>query len=139
MKLSTRGKYGLYAMIFLAQHAGEGPQSLKAFSELNVPEAYLEQLLGSLRRAELVKALRGAQGGYLLSREPEEITLRSIVEAMEGPISFSDCVSAPESACARSVDCPAKGVWEYLTGEVNSLLDRITLKEMVDQNLHRTI
>ena len=79
MKLSTRGKYGLYAMIFLTQRHGEGPQSLKAFSELNLPEAYLEQLLGSLRRAELVSAVRGAQGGYLLSREPESITLRNIV------------------------------------------------------------
>ena len=139
MKLSTRGKYGLYAMIFLAQRHGDGPQSLKAFSELNLPEAYLEQLLGSLRRAELVNAVRGAQGGYLLSRDPEEITLRNIVEAMEGPVSFSECVSSPESACARSGDCPAKGVWEYLTGEVNSLLDKITLRDMVDQNLHHTI
>ena len=57
MKLSTRGKYGLYAMIFLAQHEGEGPQSLKAFSALGTPEAYLEQLLGTLRRADLVKTV----------------------------------------------------------------------------------
>jgi Rrf2 family protein len=139
MKLSTRGKYGLYAMIYLAQHHGEGPQALKAIAEVGTPEAYLEQLLGALRRAELVNAVRGAQGGYLLSREPEKITLRNIVEAMEGPISFSDCVSSPESACARSGDCPAKGVWEYLTGEVNSLLDKITLRDMVDQNLHHTV
>ena len=139
MKLSTRGKYGLYAMIYLAQHDGEGPESLKAFSELNLPEAYLEQLLGALRRAELVKTVRGAQGGYLLSRAPEEITVRDIIEAMEGPISFSECVSAPENACARSVDCPAKGVWAYLTGEINGLLDKITLQDMVRNNLHHAI
>ena len=130
MKLSTKGKYGLYAMIFLTQHHGEGPQSLKAFGEVGVPEAYLEQLLGALRRAGLVTAVRGAQGGYLLARPPEEITVRNILEAVEGPLSFSDCVTHPESPCERSAHCPAKGVWEYLTGEINSLLDRITLADM---------
>ena len=135
MKLSTRGKYGLYAMIFLAQHEGEGPQSLKAFSALGTPEAYLEQLLGTLRRADLVKTVRGAQGGYQLSREPSQITARNIIEAMEGPLNFSDCVSEPEHACNRSAHCPAKGVWAYLTGQVNGLLDGITLQDMVDNNL----
>ena len=133
MKLSTKGKYGLYAMIFLAQRHGDGPQSLKAIGELNLPEAYLEQLLGSLRRAGLVQTVRGAQGGYMLSREPEKITLREILEAMEGPVSFSDCVTDPENACARSEACPARGVWEYLTDEINALLDRITLKEIVEK------
>ena len=135
MKLSTRGKYGLYAMIYLAQHEGEGPQSLKAFAALGTPEAYLEQLLGSLRRAQLVKTVRGAQGGYELSRKPENITARDIIEAMEGPLNFSDCVSGADHACDRSAHCPAKGVWEYLTGQVNGLFDSITLADMVKQNL----
>ena len=69
MKLSTRGKYGLYAMIYLAQHAGEGPQSLRAIAELGLPDPYLEQLLGSLRRAGLVTSVRGAQGGYMLEKK----------------------------------------------------------------------
>lgn len=135
MRLSTRGKYGLYAMIYLAQHAGEGPQALKAIAEPVTPEAYLEQLLGSLRRADLVRTVRGAQGGYQLSRPPEEITARDILEAMEGPLSFSECVGEGESSCARSGDCPAKGVWEYLTARVNGLLDGITLQDMIDQNI----
>ena len=138
MKLSTKGKYGLYAMIFLAEHHGEGPKSLRAFGEVGVPEAYLEQLLGALRRAGLVTTVRGAQGGYLLARPPKEITVRNILEAAEGPLSFSDCVTHPESPCERSGHCPAKGVWEYLTGEINSLLDRITLDDMINQSLHRT-
>ena len=136
MKLSTRGKYGLYAMIFLAQHEGEGPQSLKAFAALGTPEAYLEQLLGTLRRADLVKTVRGAQGGYQLSRDPSQITARDIIEAMEGPLNFSDCVSGADNACDRSENCPAKGVWAYLTGQVNGLLDGITLSDMVQQNLN---
>ena len=132
MKLSTKGKYGLYAMIFLARRHGEGPQSLKAFGELNLPEAYLEQLLGSLRRAGLVNTVRGTQGGYLLSREPEKITVKEILEAMEGPLRFAECVSDTEQPpCANSESCPARGVWEYLTGEVNALLDRITLAQII--------
>ena len=139
MKLSTRGKYGLYAMIFLAQHDGEGPQSLMAFSALGTPEAYMEQLLGSLRRANLVKTVRGAQGGYQLSRSPGDITARDVIEAMEGPLSFSECVSDKSSACGRSGDCPARGVWEFLTGRVNGLLDSITLTDMIQNNLHQTM
>ena len=135
MKLSTRGKYGLYAMIFLAQHDGDGPQNLKAFAELGTPEAYLEQLLGTLRRAELVKSVRGVQGGYQLSRAPSEITARDILEAMEGPLSFSECVSSRTSSCERSTYCPARGVWEYLTDRFNGLLDSITLQDMVENNL----
>ena len=135
MKLSTRGKYGLYAMIYLAQHDGEGPQSLKAIAELGTPEAYLEQLLGSLRRAELVKTVRGAQGGYQLSRPAGQITARNILEAMEGPVSLSDCVGETDTPCARSGNCPAKSVWEFLTDKFNGLLDSITLKDMVNQNL----
>ena len=139
MKLSTKGKYGLYAMIFLAQRQGEGPQSLKAFGKLNLPEAYLEQLLGSLRRAGLVSTVRGTQGGYLLAREPESITIKEILEAMEGPMMFSDCVAdGDQQPCARSGTCPARGVWEYLTGEINALLNRITLADIVAQNLHHS-
>ncbi|MBR4538287.1 MAG: Rrf2 family transcriptional regulator [Clostridia bacterium] len=139
MKLSTKGKYGLYAMIFLAQRQGEGPQSLKAFGELNLPEAYLEQLLGSLRRAGLVNTVRGTQGGYFLSREPERVTVKEILEAMEGPLRFSDCVAEPEQPCARSGTCPARGVWEYLTGEINALLNRITLSDIVSHNLRNVM
>ena len=133
MKLSTRGKYGTYAMIFLAQHGGEGPVSLKAFAPLGLPEAYLEQLLGSLRRAGLVSASRGAQGGYRLSRPAEDISARDILEALEGPLSFSDCVNDAEP-CARSEGCPARGVWEYLTGRVNGLMEEIALSDMIRQS-----
>lgn len=131
MKLSTRGKYGLYAMIYLAQHDGEGPQSLKNITELGLPDSYLEQLLGSLRRAGLVTTVRGAQGGYQLSRKPEEITLRHIIEAMEGPLNLSECVGEQETSCPRGSSCPARGVWEYLTDEINGLFTSITLTDMV--------
>lgn len=138
MKLSTRGKYGLYAMIYLARHAGEGPQSLRAIAELGLPDPYLEQLLGSLRRAELVKTVRGAQGGYQLSRSPDEITARDILEATEGPISLSECVGEQENYCPRGgSNCPAREVWEYLTDQINGLLDGITLTDMLRQKMNK--
>ncbi|MBQ2700665.1 MAG: Rrf2 family transcriptional regulator [Clostridia bacterium] len=133
MKLSTKGKYGLYAMYYLASQAGEGPQPLRAIAEMNVPEQYLEQLLGSLRRAGLVTTVRGAQGGYQLSRLPREITVGDIIDATEGPLAISECLSDTES-CHKSGQCPARRVWESLSNSINALLQSITLQDMLDQN-----
>ena len=135
MKLSTKGKYGLYAMYYLAQHTGDGPQPLKAVSAIGVSEDYLEQLLGNLRRAGLVTSVRGAQGGYRLSRPAREITARHIIEAMEGPLNLSECVGEQENVCPRGSHCAARGLWAYLTDEINGLLSSITLTDMVNQNI----
>ena len=102
MKLSTRGKYGLYAMAYLAQKADEGPQPLRAIAQLNLPEQYLEQLLGSLRKAGLVTTVRGAQGGYQLALPPEQITVGHIIDAMEGPLSLSECATDADNCCPHS-------------------------------------
>lgn len=139
MKLSTRGKYGVYAMIYLAQHAGEGPKTLQKIAELGLPEQYLEQLLGSLRRAGLVKTVRGAQGGYQLSRAPDTITAKDVIEAMEGPLNLSECVGEPADCCPRGGECAARGVWEYLTTEINELLQSITLTDMLLQKHQRRV
>lgn len=132
MKLSTKGKYGLYAMFYLAQHAGSGPQPLKSVAEIGVPEDYLEQLLGNLRRAGLVTTVRGAQGGYQLAMEPGSITVGDIIDATEGPLSMSDCVG-DESCCHRSGQCKTRRVWEYLSTSINDLLQSISLQDMLDQ------
>lgn len=136
MKLSTRGKYGLYAMFYLAAQAGNGPQPLKAIAETGVPEQYLEQLLGTLRRAGLVSTVRGVQGGYQLAREPSQITVRDIIDAMEGPVALADCLQAGE-ACLKSEGCPARMVWSRLTDQINELLQGITLKDMLKDMLLR--
>jgi len=130
MKLSTRGKYGLYAMFYLAQHQGEGPQSLQSIASTGVPKQYLEQLLGNLRRAGLVTTVRGAQGGYQIAKDPEDITLLAIMDAMEGPIELTECVSE-DSFCDRSCTCPVRHVWQRLTDSINSELAKITLGGML--------
>ena len=132
MKLSTKGKYGLYAMDYLAQHEGDGPQPLKAVAEIGVQEDYLEQLLGTLRRAGLVTTVRGAQGGYQLARAPEDITVGDIIDATEGPLSISECIS-DEGCCHRSGECRTRRVWEYLSNSINGLLQSISLRDMLEQ------
>lgn len=132
MKLSTKGKYGLYAMFYLAQHKGSGPQPLKAVAEIGVPEDYLEQLLGNLRRAGLVTTVRGAQGGYQLAKAPEDITVGDIIDATEGPLSISECIS-DEGCCHRSGECRTRRVWEYLSNSINGLLQSISLRDMLEQ------
>ena len=133
MKLSTKGKYGLYAMFYLAQHEGSGPQPLKAVAEIGVPEDYLEQLLGNLRRAGLVTTVRGAQGGYQLAKAPEAITVGDIIDATEGPLSISVCIS-DEGCCHRSGECRTRRVWEYLSNSINGLLQSISLRDMLEQD-----
>lgn len=130
MKLSTRGKYALYAMVYLAQRVDDGPQPLREIAQLGLPEQYLEQLLGSLRKAGLVTTVRGAQGGYQLAKPAEEISVGHIIDAMEGPLNLSEC--ATEGVCPRGGDCPTRKVWEYLTASINDLLYSITLKSMLE-------
>ena len=133
MKLSTKGKYGLYAMFYLAQQAGNGPQPLKSVAEIGVPEDYLEQLLASLRRAGLVTTVRGVMGGYQLALPPEDISVGDIIDATEGPLNISECIG-DESRCARSGVCRTRRVWEYVTGEINQVLQSITLRDMLNED-----
>ena len=130
MKLSTRGKYGLYAMYYLARHEGEGPQSLQSVASTGVPKQYLEQLLGNLRRAGLVGSVRGAQGGYQLARPPSQITMLDIIDAMEGPIELSECMT-DEGHCDRACACPVRRVWQRLTDSINRELAAVTLGDML--------
>ncbi len=131
MKLSTRGKYGLYAMFYLAQHQGKGPQSLQNIAATGVPKQYLEQLLGNLRRAGLVSTVRGVQGGYQIAKPPGDISLLDIIDAMEGPIELSECMT-DESCCDRSCACPVRKVWQRLTDSINHELACVTLQSMLE-------
>ena len=133
MKLSTKGKYALYAMHYLALKSGEGPQPLRAIAEIGVPEQYLEQLLGNLRRAGLLKTVRGAQGGYELAKAPKDITVGDIIEATEGPICLSDCL-ADETPCTKSDACAARFVWDKINRRINDILQSINLNDMLTKN-----
>ncbi|WP_206812670.1 RrF2 family transcriptional regulator [Paradesulfitobacterium ferrireducens] len=133
MKLSTKGRYGLKAMFDLAQHFGEGPISLKSIAERqDISEHYLEQLISGLRKAGLVKSVRGAQGGYVLGREPGKMTIGDVIRVLEGPIAPVDCVAEEDPECCSKADyCVTRTVWEKVRDSIAEVLDSITLEDMV--------
>ncbi len=132
MKLSTKGRYGIHAMYDLAQFGSDTPQPIKSIAERqNIPEAYLEQLIGQLRRSGLVRSVRGAQGGYLLARTPAEITVGEVLRTLEGELAVVDCLME-EDACHKACSCPTRVVWKKLRDGLNEIVDGITLQDMLD-------
>ncbi|MGE5483919.1 MAG: RrF2 family transcriptional regulator [Ignavibacteriales bacterium] len=138
MKLSTKGKYGVRAMYQIALDGRDRPASLQSIARAQgLSENYLEQLVGPLREAGLVKSVRGAHGGYLLGRPPDEITIADIIRVLEGPIAPSDCVAEDGSRvehCGCPDGCVAKGIWEQVRDAVVELLDSITLMDVIERN-----
>jgi Rrf2 family protein len=139
VRLSTRGRYGLKAMIDLAMHAGGGPVPLKSVAERQgISEHYLEQLMASLRKAGLVASVRGAQGGYGLGREAEQITAGDIIRALEGPIAPVECVEEGAAPCDRVEQCVTYTVWRKLRDAMVGALDSMTLGELAGDALRRS-
>ncbi|MBO2520659.1 MAG: Rrf2 family transcriptional regulator [Clostridia bacterium] len=141
MRISSRGEYGVRAMFDLAQRYGEGPIPLKLIAERQeISEHYLEQLMGALRKAELVVSVRGAQGGYELSRPPASITLGDVIRALEGPV-----LTVHGTEGEKEVEIPADAVerliladvWKRLAERVNEALDSVTLADLCDEAARR--
>jgi Rrf2 family cysteine metabolism transcriptional repressor len=132
MKLSTKGRYGVKAMVDLAINQGETPVSIKSISERqNISEYYLEQLFLPLRKANLIKSTRGAQGGYVLNKLPGEITIGEIINVLEGPIEISDCVDGGLS-CSNGDSCATRLLWEKIRKSIDDVLDSTTLQDILD-------
>lgn len=134
MRLSTRGRYGLKAMFDLAIHYGDGPIPLKTIAERQgLSDHYLEQLIATLRKAGLVKSVRGAQGGYMLSTAPKNITVGDIIRTLEGPLAPADCVIEEDPvSCEKASYCVTKVVWEKIRDSINDVIDSITLGNMLE-------
>ncbi|WDV44133.1 Rrf2 family transcriptional regulator [Clostridiaceae bacterium M8S5] len=134
MKLSTKGRYGLKAMFELALYYGKGPLSIKDIADKqDLSENYLEQLISTLKKRGLVKSIRGAQGGYLLTKPPKEITVGVVIRALEGEIKISDCIADEDNACERESFCVTKNVWIKIRDSINDTIDNITLEDMVNE------
>ena len=131
MKLSTKGRYGVKAMVDLAIHYGESPISIKSISQRQgISEYYLEQLFSALRKAKLIKSIRGAQGGYVLNKLPEEITVADIMEVLEGPIEISDCVEG--TTCNNGNCCATRLLWQKIKTSIEDVTTSVTLKDIVN-------
>jgi Rrf2 family cysteine metabolism transcriptional repressor len=124
LKISTKGRYGLTIMMELANKFGEGPTSLKSIAEKHqLSEHYLEQLVAPLRNAGLVKSIRGAYGGYILSLSPEQITSGDVIRVLEGPISPVDFTEE---------DDPAKrDLWIRIRDSIAEVLDSTSLASLI--------
>lgn len=137
MKISTKGRYSVTALYELAMHYGEGAVSLKSVAQSQgLSENYLEQLMVPLRRAGLVKSIRGAQGGYMLGRAPAEITIGAIITTVEGPIAVVDCLLAEaedeNQLCDKACACVTRGIWEKVCASISGVLESITLQTLLD-------
>ncbi len=137
MKLSTKGRYGLMAMHQLAMEDGAGPLPLKVIAQREqLSEAYLEQLFAQLRKSGLIKSVRGAQGGYVLAKKPEEMTIGEILRALEGDMSLHQCCGpGNEVECDRSDECATKDVLTLLQSRIDAVIDSVTLADMVNGRL----
>lgn len=138
MKISTKGRYGIKAMLDLALNNGEGVVSLSSIAKRQeVSENYLEQLFAVLRKAGLVKSVRGAKGGYHLAKSSEEITIGNILRALEGSLAPVECVGDEPTECQRSEKCVTRVLWQKIRECVEKLVDSITLKDLVDDYNNR--
>ena len=128
-------------MVALAKNYGDGPMSIAAVSKASsVPTAYLEQLIGPLRRAGLVKSTRGAHGGYQLTRDPYEVRVGDVYRVMEGPVAPMECVSEDisEQTCPLIAGCETRPVWLQMRDAIANTLDSTTLGDLISQSPRRS-
>ena len=131
MRLTAKSEYGLLAMIDLACTYGSGPVSAREIAERReIPLRFLEQLFVALRRGGIVSAVRGAKGGFVLTREPAQITVLDIVEALEGPLEASVCDSERGAGCTKSGACAAAPMWAKATRALRDAFATTTLDEL---------
>ena len=134
MKLSTKGRYGLKAVVDLATEYDSGMKlSIAQLSaRQDISYAYLEQLIALLRKAGLVTASRGAQGGYMLSRAPETISVGEVLRALEGSTALVDCVGTDGTECGNVCSCSARPLWLKLQQRIDDVLDTTTVRDMAE-------
>lgn len=136
MKLSTKTRYGLKAIIEIAKSYGRGPAKRKEIAAIhNISEAYLENILIILKNNGIIEAVRGSSGGYTLACHPSELTVLDVVEALEGKINIVDCVNSEglEKACIKINTCVARGVWKEISDIIRKKLGEITIQSLIEK------
>jgi Rrf2 family protein len=128
MKFSTKAEYGLKAMVNLAKAYPQQKNIREISFEEHVSGKYLERLMATLRKHDLVTSAKGKSGGYVLTNSPAKVTVREVIEALEGPIAPMKCVG---SHCAIEYKCPSSIVWNKLGQQISKTLNEITLKNLI--------
>lgn len=132
MKLSTKGRYGLRALVELVHRSGNGPVLLDAVAKAQgLSRKYLHALFTRLKAAGIIRSIRGARGGYVLARDPAQITILEVLEALEGPMAVTDCV-LDAKVCEMSGDCSTRGIWTGLSRTIEAYLVKFTVQDIVE-------
>ncbi len=133
MKISTKGRYALRLMLDLALYSDGEPVALRDVSERqDISDKYLEQIVTPMSRAGLVRSVRGAGGGYLLTRAPQEYTVGEILRVQEGSLAPVTCAENG-SCCCKTGHCVTQEVWEKINQAVSGVVDNMTLQDLVDR------
>lgn len=135
MKLSSRTRYGMRAVLELSMEYGKKPMQIKAIaSREDISNKYLEQLIAMLKAAGIVRSIRGPRGGYVLAKPPQEVTLKEVFLTLEGPMVPADCLEHPDF-CPRCTDCATREIWQELQDSISQVLESYTLADLVDKSI----
>ena len=136
MKLSTKGRYGLKAVLDIAEYCEGEAVSIKSVSKRQgISEKYLEQLISKLKKAGILKSVRGANGGYMLSRPAGEISVGDVIRATEGNLKACECSDCdPSDSCGIGDLCVTKTVWDRINTAIEDAVDTIYLSELVNKS-----
>lgn len=136
MKISTKGRYGLRALIDLAKYSEIEPVSINSIAtRQGISERYLEQLMTLLKKAGLIKSIRGAGGGYVLAKNINEISVGDVLRALEGSLEPVECGAfRTDAPCEASGGCVTKYVWQRINESINKTVDEISLEQLVNES-----
>jgi Rrf2 family transcriptional regulator, cysteine metabolism repressor len=133
MKLSTRTRYGMLAILELADNFGKGTLQTRVIAKhQNISLKYLEQLMSTLKSAGLIRSQRGAKGGYVLAHSPAKIKMSEIFDVFEGPVATVDCVTNA-NYCSKTANCMARQVWIEVQQAIRNVLQSMTLQDALDK------
>jgi Rrf2 family iron-sulfur cluster assembly transcriptional regulator len=139
LRLSTKGQYGVRAMYEIAKGSSLGPVTIKRISEeQHVSVAYLEQILNKLRRAGIIKSVKGPGGGYMLARDPKLISIGEILNELEGPVAITSCLD-PKEGCVRVDSCVTHLLWKSLGDNIKRFLDGMKLQDLLQSDQFVTV
>lgn len=134
LRLSTKGQYGVRAMFEIARNCGQGPVNIREISERqDVSVAYLEQILNQLRKAGIIRSVKGPGGGYVLSRDPDKVSIGEILRELEGPVAITSCLD-PKEGCMRIEGCVTHLLWKSLGENIEAFLNSMSLKDLLEGN-----
>ena len=135
MKLSSKCRYGIRAIIEIAKNFQQRPTKRKEIAaSQNLDDSYLENILIDLKNKNIVSALRGAKGGFVLKRPPEDITLLQVIESLQGDLAPAECLNTP-SICDRTETCVTRPVWQKMKDAQEDVLKNVTIKDLMEQEI----